>query len=295
MRQKFTLKERDNETGLDFFNARYYASMQGRFSSTDPFGPWAMSEEEKAAFMLTPQQWNRYTYCLNNPLKLIDPTGLEVYDSNVDEEAHKNIHNGLVEISKHGTKAQRVVANFILKHDVLFKLVHGDNSTTISNSTAANERIAKGWTSMGEAGSYVQINVDASVAHPNSPERSANLEGVLVHEGNHAYDDARTISSLSAGQGMNRVWDPTIYKTESDAYHQEASYLLKRGGAYQTVGLDTNGIVNGYGNGLLKNENGNIRINEEHIREILINAPYRVSEDKPGPTTTQSRGLRPPH
>jgi RHS repeat-associated protein len=295
LRQKFTQKERDNETGLDYFGARYYGSTQGRFTSTDPFGPWAMSQEEKAAFMLTPQQWDRYTYCLNNPLKHIDPTGLEVYDSNVDDEAQKNIHNALVEISKHGTKSQRVRASFILKNDVLIGLVYGDNSTNIPNPNAANERIAKGWTSMGEAGSYVQINIDANIAHPNSPERSANLEGVLVHEGNHAYDDARTISSLSAGQGMNTVWDPTRYKTELDAYHQEASYLLKRGGAYNTVGLDTNGIVNGYGNGLLKNEKGKIGVNEEHIRDILINAPYGVTKDNPGPTTTQSRGLKPPH
>jgi len=33
-RQKFTQKERDNETGLDFFEARYYASMQGKVHFT---------------------------------------------------------------------------------------------------------------------------------------------------------------------------------------------------------------------------------------------------------------------
>ena len=35
VRQKFTLKERDNETGLDFFRTRYYSSVQGRFTSYD--------------------------------------------------------------------------------------------------------------------------------------------------------------------------------------------------------------------------------------------------------------------
>ena len=35
--QKFTGKERDNETGLDYFGARYMSSAQGRFTSPDPF------------------------------------------------------------------------------------------------------------------------------------------------------------------------------------------------------------------------------------------------------------------
>jgi len=36
-RQKFTLKERDNETGLDYSIHRYYATTQGRFTSPDPY------------------------------------------------------------------------------------------------------------------------------------------------------------------------------------------------------------------------------------------------------------------
>ncbi len=36
VRQQFTGKERDGETGLDYFGARYYAAAQGRFTSPDP-------------------------------------------------------------------------------------------------------------------------------------------------------------------------------------------------------------------------------------------------------------------
>ncbi|HEV8370417.1 MAG TPA: RHS repeat-associated core domain-containing protein [Pyrinomonadaceae bacterium] len=32
-----TSKERDNETGLDYFLARYYSSAMGRFTSPDEF------------------------------------------------------------------------------------------------------------------------------------------------------------------------------------------------------------------------------------------------------------------
>jgi RHS repeat-associated protein len=70
IRQKFTSKERDNETGLDYFGARYYASTQGRFTSTDP--AWI-----KLKTLLNPQDLNRYSYVANNPLKFADPTGRE--------------------------------------------------------------------------------------------------------------------------------------------------------------------------------------------------------------------------
>ena len=65
VRQKFTSKERDNETGLDYFLARYYSSVQGRFTSADSyFGSQS-----------NPQTLNLYTYVQNNPLAFVDPTG----------------------------------------------------------------------------------------------------------------------------------------------------------------------------------------------------------------------------
>jgi RHS repeat-associated protein len=70
VRQKFTRKERDNETGLDYFLARYYSSTQGRFTSPDPI---FISEKKIAA----PQSWNLYNYVNNNPLTYLDPTGIE--------------------------------------------------------------------------------------------------------------------------------------------------------------------------------------------------------------------------
>ena len=67
-RQKFTGYEHDNETGLDYAKARFFGASLGRFNSPDPLFASAKS--------WNPQSWNRYTYCLNNPLKFTDPTGL---------------------------------------------------------------------------------------------------------------------------------------------------------------------------------------------------------------------------
>lgn len=69
----FTGKERDSESGLDDFGARYFTSGTGRFISPNPIGG-------RPAF---PQSWNGYSYVLNNPLNAIDPFGLDcVYLNN---------------------------------------------------------------------------------------------------------------------------------------------------------------------------------------------------------------------
>jgi RHS repeat-associated protein len=67
-RKQFTGYERDVETGLDFAQARYYASAHGRFTSPDPFSA--------SAIIADPQTFNRYQYCRNNPVNSTDPSGL---------------------------------------------------------------------------------------------------------------------------------------------------------------------------------------------------------------------------
>jgi len=81
LRHQFTQKERDIETGLDYFDARYYGSTQGRFTSPDPYNPIVDSEEEEdfSQYLGQPQNWNRYVYVWNNPLRYIDPNGEKVY------------------------------------------------------------------------------------------------------------------------------------------------------------------------------------------------------------------------
>jgi RHS repeat-associated protein len=65
---RFTGKERDTETGLDYFGARYYSATLGRFTTVDP--AYVIS-----ANLVDPQLWNRYSYVRNNPLRHTDPDG----------------------------------------------------------------------------------------------------------------------------------------------------------------------------------------------------------------------------
>jgi RHS repeat-associated protein len=69
---KFTGKERDSESNLDMFGARYYASTMGRFITPDwSSAPMAVPY----AVPGNPQSLNLYGYTKNNPTTLTDPNG----------------------------------------------------------------------------------------------------------------------------------------------------------------------------------------------------------------------------
>ena len=61
----FTGSVRDLGSGLQYMNARYYDPATGRFVSQDtytgtPYAPWTQ---------------HLYSYCGNNPVNMVDPTG----------------------------------------------------------------------------------------------------------------------------------------------------------------------------------------------------------------------------
>jgi RHS repeat-associated protein len=66
-RRLFTGQERDFETGLDYFGARYFAASLGRFTTVDP--------GNASAALHDTQSWNAYAYGRNNPLRFIDLDG----------------------------------------------------------------------------------------------------------------------------------------------------------------------------------------------------------------------------
>ncbi|MCU0289504.1 MAG: RHS repeat-associated core domain-containing protein [Acidobacteria bacterium] len=67
-KQKFSGKEREGYSELDYFGARYFDNNSYRFISVDPI----INKEEALS---NPQLWNLYAYCRNNPITKFDPDG----------------------------------------------------------------------------------------------------------------------------------------------------------------------------------------------------------------------------
>ena len=126
----FTGKERDAESGNDYFEARYYSSAMGRFMSPD----WsAKLEPVPYAKLDNPQSLNLYSYVLNNPLSAADPDGHET----PEEVAKKNVDNA--NISK-GTDRYDVNAT-VVSNCPSPKLHPGTKRTRFLSSRAAPKLI----------------------------------------------------------------------------------------------------------------------------------------------------------
>jgi RHS repeat-associated protein len=92
--RKFTGHHYDEDTSLLYMGARYYPGNVGRFISQDPLAMTA-----PVSLLVDPQSLNTYTYARNNPLILIDPTGLFNQETGEIEEgdAPQDIVSGVNE------------------------------------------------------------------------------------------------------------------------------------------------------------------------------------------------------
>jgi len=93
---KFTGKERDSESGLDDFGARYLTSSFGRFVNPDPSNALLIR-------LINPQRWNKYTYTINSPTAYVDPDGKDAAAVNFVSEVPVGGHEGILVVHADGT------------------------------------------------------------------------------------------------------------------------------------------------------------------------------------------------
>jgi len=167
---KFTSKERDSESGLDNFGARYDSSQYGRFMTPDPVGG-------KPAF---PQTWNAYAYVGNNPLNSIDPTGLDCVYLNDQGNGIDSIDNqsSAGECQQTGGAwAPGTITNVAYNpnsNDVLLGYAYGDTGNIQYSQITATP---------GQFGPGNDLDAVAAGINANNPQGFINAVGSLMPVG----------------------------------------------------------------------------------------------------------------
>jgi RHS repeat-associated protein len=215
-RQKFTQKERDIETGLDYFGARYFASAQGRFTTADPLMSSGTVEN--------PQSWNRYSYVLNHPLELTDPLGLFVFVSSVTEEQRKGFRSGLATAQANLQKMAQVYGTNSKEYKKAERAVRVYGAEGVKNGVTieatTDPKANPGGTQVaGVAGSKTADNPngqDIRITFRSDDFGDDGLDQTISHEGSHAADGSDWVSS-----GFANSKNPANYQSEVDAFTVE--------------------------------------------------------------------------
>ena len=173
-----TGKERDTESGNDYFGARYYASSMGRFLSPD----WSAKVEPVPYSKLDdPQTLNLYAYVRNNPLVRVDADGhvaagsgcrqgkaacdAAIQKSNAD--LNKKVDKAEAKLKKLEAAHPRaaLAANGALKVVVAgVKAVGVAGSIAAAPETAGGSLLAAGYLAVGAAGSFTEGVADLAGA-----------------------------------------------------------------------------------------------------------------------------------
>jgi RHS repeat-associated protein len=227
-RQKFTLKERDNETGLDYFGARYYSSNQGRFTGVDPYNIILEKQADEHSAVATrqflrylgePQNWNRYVYVANNPLKYIDPDGEEIRFSNADStqkltaEQEEALRNAVTTLRQQSAAADAFFGVYdkaagqgpdldvqVMADKAFDNLpeVSGDKNTQASTQNGGSVPSADGKTTTTSAIIVIRES-DVNLSSENqdrSHKQETKLEGIMSHEIVHANQVTNDVKSF---------------------------------------------------------------------------------------------------
>jgi RHS repeat-associated protein len=206
---KFTGKERDSESGLDNFGARYNSSSMGRFMSPDP--------ANIGVNRLSPQSWNAYSYSLNNPLNLTDPTGMYVCEDswNCDSANDRAFAKSLADAQTAANKLTGDDKTAALRAIAAYGEKGVDNGVNVrfdANVTGGVTEVSGVANGSKSADNPAGQNINVTF-NPNAVGGPFS-GGVVAHEGSHVAHGSAWVAS-----GFSANMNPTNLTTEFNAYH----------------------------------------------------------------------------
>jgi RHS repeat-associated protein len=190
-----TGKERDTESGNDYFDARYYSSAMGRFMSPD----WSAKEEPVPYSKLdNPQTLNLYSYVVNNPLTQIDDDGHEIIYMTTGPNALQNeqvVRDSVTAILANPNTAGNL-SGYVGKDNPDLVIMNGDLSK-LDNPTQAPDGSPGASITKGDAEPVMSTSTDAN-GNKTDPQFSGAIitidnrtsagdtPSVMTHETVHA-------------------------------------------------------------------------------------------------------------
>jgi RHS repeat-associated protein len=182
---KFTGKERDSESGLDNFGARYNASTMGRFMSPDPLG----------GSLVDPQTLNKYSYVRNNPINLTDPTGLYICADSTEGHNCTSDQDKAFEASRQ-RDLQSNNAD-VVRGASAYGDPNVDNHVNVG--FADLEKKGEGGNTTSQLGADDKGNLFAqSNVTINSKISGTQLDSAVGHEGSHVADAQDLVKSITS-------------------------------------------------------------------------------------------------
>ncbi len=187
--QKFTGRERDAETGLDYFGARYFSGAQGRWTIPD----WSQKPQPVPyATLGDPQTLNLYVYVRNNPLRSFDADGhYEVYSSGCGDDAkcQKKYNKVVSRVEKARQKDLKSKDANVRAGAASFGAQGEANGVHVG--LKANQGNIKGSVKSLSSTPFnpdVQVTIDSGL-------KGKSLEETIAHEGTHVADDLNFLNS----------------------------------------------------------------------------------------------------
>jgi len=213
------------------------------------------------------------------------------FERGIDERYRKSVEDAFDTILERGNALQKEIAELILDSKMLVRVrpvseINASGSTGLIHPRSTNERIDEESLGLREAFGEIYIAIAEETIDTGGQR---GCEGTFVHEGRHAYDFARTVSSFSdADVNPLSVVDPTLYELELEAHKIAGDYML-------CINKDEY-LDEGLGLMILsrKEANGPCVVDEDGIHRRLLES-YKLSPEKPGPLASELLGLRQKH
>jgi hypothetical protein len=151
------------------------------------------------------------------------------FDKGIDKKYRRSIEHAFDAMLEKGNDSHRAVAQLMLESKMLVRVgpvsrINASGVTGLIDNGDTNDRIEDERLSVEESFDEIYIAIAEETIDTGGQR---GCEGTFVHEGRHAFDFARTISSFSDSDvNPLSLFDPTLYELEWEAHKTSGEYML---------------------------------------------------------------------